>query len=259
MSNISLISKVAALINDSGMPIKGWQRNLLAYKERHLGKKCVLIGNGPSVRLADLNQINQQDCITFVFNRFHKIYSELDFQPDYTVAIDPAFINDFADELQHQHRGELFIGHHKIFNLDVKFNWFRVKSNQNFEFSNNPIKYIEPGGSVVIAAMQLAYYMGINEFYLYGLDHNFTFSPNEKQGNDNRDNLMVVGEGNHFIDNYRSNKAWIPPDMALIEEAFVKSKQFLELNKRKIVNISRKSNLSVIPALNFESFLETFN
>ncbi len=236
---------------ESGLPIKKWQRKVLSYKNKHKGKKCILIGNGPSVSLDDLKIINDLDCITFVFNRFHKAYEQVDFNPDYTISIDPIFINDFFDELLLNHRGELFIGHHKEIESSFEYTWFKVKSNEQFNFSSSPVKYIEPGGNVVIAALQLAYFMGISEFYLYGIDHDFSFSVSNTA-----DNKLVKGEGNHFIRDYRSNKAWCPPHFDMMENAFTKSKEFIELNDRKIFNISRFSKLNILPKLDFDCFIK---
>jgi len=253
--NSLLLQNLTTLLLESGFPVKHWQKNITSYKNKHSGKKCILIGNGPSVRFEDLKLINEIDCVTFVFNRFHKVYEKLDFRPNYTVAIDPLFINDFFDELLSNSRGELFIGHHKQLERADEYNWFKIKSNVKFKFAANPLKHIEPGGSVVVAGLQLAFYMGCSEFYLYGIDHDFTFS-DFKCNNKNTNRDLVQGEGNHFIANYRSNKMWCPPDFDLIERAFIGSKEFLERKSKLIMNISRKSKLKALPTLDFDLFIK---
>ena len=251
--------KLTSFVNfvlESGVPIKHWQKNLSSFKGIHKGKKCILIGNGPSVTYGDLEKIDGLDCIKFVFNRFHKVYTSLKFTPDYTLSINPLFIDDFYDELINEHKGELFVGHHKTLANDSKYNWFKIKTNEEFEFSDNPIKFVEPGGSVVVAALQIAYFMGCRDFFVYGIDHSFS-----KNENNNRDtsSTLAFGEGNHFIKNYRSDKAWCPPNTELIEQAFLKSKLYIEANGGHLINISRRTQLNVLPKLGFDEFFNRLN
>ena len=246
-------SDLANVFLESGFAFKGWQKEFKKLKGIHQGKACILIGNGPSVTLNDLDKINATNCIKFVFNRFHKIYSSLDFAPDYTMSIDPLFIEDFFDELLEEHKGQLLLGHHKELSEAEKFKWFKIKTLDVFKFSDCPIKFVSPGGSVVVAALQIAYYMGCRDFYLYGVDHKF--SCNKMFDNKNESHL-VNGDGNHFIKNYRSGRAWHPPDNNLIEDAFMQSKLFIESNDGSLINISRDSQLTVIERADCDEILE---
>ncbi len=249
----SLVNFLVNILLESGIPFKAWQRKLKAFEGIHKGRACILIGNGPSVRLSDLEKINRLNSVKFVFNRFHKIYPSLDFYPDYTMSIDPLFIEDFIDELSKNHRGHLFLGHHRELSHSVNFSWFKIKSAGKYEFSNDPIKYTVPGGSVVVAALQIAYYMGCREFYLYGVDHKFLGCTIKNNPNGSE---LVEGDGNHFIKNYRSGKAWHPPDMLLIEKAFLDSKMFIESNGGSLKNMSRYSQLEVIDKVDCNKVFE---
>lgn len=239
----AIVNILANTILESGLAFKDWQKKLKNFKGIHAGKPCILIGNGPSVELCDLEKINNINCVKFVFNRFHKIYPSLDFCPDYTMSIDPLFIEDFFDELLANFRGKLLLGHHKELIRSDEFHWFKIKTVGDYRFSKDPIKYTDPGGSVVVAALQIAYYMGCRDFYLYGVDHKFSSRTIKNQTNDS---YLVEGDGNHFIKNYRSGKAWHPPDELLIENAFLDSKIFIESNGGSLKNISRYSQLNMI-------------
>lgn len=252
-----MIRRLLRYIYDSGLPIKRWQRILSAYKKRHTGTPCLIIGNGPSVRAEDLMIINDLDCVTFVCNRFHKIYTNIDFQPDYTVAIDPLFLSDFGEELVSEHRGDLFIGHHKQNPQFEKAVWFKIKASEPFHFSLNPLKHTQPGGSVIVAALQLAFFMGCREFYLYGIDHKFSFDDaNVEELAPGGGSFTVTGEHNHFIDNYRGGKSWAKPCMSEIEAAFAECHRLIEFKKGKLYNASRVSELSTIPRIEFEKFVQ---
>ena len=249
------INNIVTSILELGVPIQEWQRTLYSLKNIHKGKACILIGNGPSVTLDDLEKINDLDCIKFVFNRFHKVYSTLLFEPDYTLSIDPLFIDDFFDELLSEHKGQLLLGHHRKLTKNDNYSWFKVKNINEFEFSNSPLKYIVPGGSVIVAALQLAYYMGCREFYVYGVDHSFVSKPQQQSTTKTLDTTLVEGDGNHFIKNYRNGKAWYPPNTGLIEEAFLKCRIFIESEGGKLINISRRTQLKELPKMSFDKFV----
>lgn len=248
-----MLSFLFKMILETGIPLQRWQRDLVRFKNIHKGETCVLIGNGPSVNHHDLIQLNQLNLTTFVFNRFHKIYDSVEFEPTYTLSIDPSFIDDFFEELLKNAKGTLFIGHHKYLPQMQGFNWLRIKDTKIFKFAENPLRSISPGGSVVVAAIQLAYYMGCKDIYLYGIDHSFRVesipeSPNGK----------VQGEGNHFIKDYRSDTAWFPPDTVKIEQSFTACLNKINRGSGNLINISRESKLPGVPRQDFTDFIETY-
>ena len=79
-----------------GLPITDDTRELSKLKDIHRGRQAFLIGNGPSVRIEDLEKFKDQ--LTFCFNRFYLAYDRMDFRPTYTLAADPQFIQDFSSE-----------------------------------------------------------------------------------------------------------------------------------------------------------------
>ncbi|MZI95804.1 DUF115 domain-containing protein [Vibrio sp. CAIM 722] len=247
---LEYIKDVVKMALYSGFPLQVWQFNLNRLKNLHKGKSCILIGNGPSVKYSDLDKINSSNSIKFVFNRFHKAYENIDFTPNYTVVIDPYFIRDFYDELLVNHRGCLLIGIDSKFPVSLRNFYFRIKSTDPFEFSLNPLKYISTGASVVVSAIQLAYFMGMKDIYLYGIDHSFEYVAEDSED-------LIMGEGNHFIENYRSGKRWCPPNLPLIENGFKCSAEMLELKNGKLINISRESRLPHIKKENFDDIIHT--
>lgn len=236
-----------------GLPILPWQLKVRMLKNIHKGKSCILVGNGPSVTYSDLGKINNTKAVKFVFNRFHKVYDKCEFSPDYTVSIDPIFVNDFFDELILMHRGKLLVGLDRVPFLANKCSFFRIKNTEPFEFSCNPLKYTSTGASVIVATIQLAYYMGIKDVFIYGVDHHFHFDNNDSELSYEK---LTKGEGNHFIKNYRSGKSWCPPNMLSIEQGFKECAIFLVKNGGQLVNISRESKLPYVEKVNFDDVIE---
>lgn len=213
----------------------------------HTGKKAVLLGSGPSVKIEDFSYF--LNYVTFACNRFHLCYHKTDFRPDYTVVSDLQMDEDFGDEIELKAESAVIICLEK--KRRVLENNFFIKNNTSSRWFDNPMNGLNPSGSTLLIALQLAYYMGIRDFLLYGVDHSFTFKTNEKSDSVWR---SAIGDDNHFIDNYRSGKPWCPPDVTGIELGFKSCETILKKNGGSIINISRHSELPVIPRIPFDSF-----
>jgi hypothetical protein len=221
-------------------------------KNKHKGKEAILIGNGPSVRIEDLLSISKSDKIIFVFNRFYLSYEQYDldfFKPDYIVSIDPEVIKDFAPEIiKNNHGADVLLGTKKTYPRG-NYKKFFIKNKKPFKISEYlPFQRIPTGDSVVITAINIAYYMGIKKMYLYGIDHNFNSKEKLSDG-------KVVGGNNHFLNNYRDGKAWYFPKIESIENSFKESDKFLRAKNGFLINCSRFTKLEVIEKKNLEECL----
>jgi hypothetical protein len=116
-------------------------------------------------------------------------------------------------------------------------------------FSKNPLRCMYCGGTVTTKALQLAYYMGISEVYLTGIDFSFHV-PSKKLPNG-----MVIsqGETNHFHPDYRKEgEVWGLPDFELQERSYRLAKDIYEKDGRRILNATRGGRLEVFPKVDFE-------
>ena len=106
-----------------------------------------------------------------------------------------------------------------------------------------------PGGGTLITALQIGYHMGITKFYLYGVDHNFTYAVDD---NEEDHYAKASGEGNHFIANYRSGKPWAPPNLWQVEASLLSSQVFLQSRGGWIKNATRGGKLEVLERVEFD-------
>ena len=58
-------------------------KQLKAYKNRFEGRRCFFIGNGPSLRAADLTKLHENGDITFGFNRIYNIFDQTPWRPTF--------------------------------------------------------------------------------------------------------------------------------------------------------------------------------
>lgn len=219
---------------------------------QHKGKIGFLIGNGPSVKLKDLEAIgNNEEIISFTANRFYLCYEQTSFRPHYVLSSDQQMINDFGNEITYNNASnQVFLASlFKPQHIRNDFVWIKLIHGRPFRFSKNIKKSLMSGGGTLIAALQLGYHMGIRKFYLYGVDHNFHYKKDEGQ----IDNIK--GEGNHFIDNYRSGKSWQEPRIDLVEYSFKECDKVLQMENGFLKNATHGGNLQILERIEFNEII----
>jgi len=219
---------------------------LNGWKDRYRGKSAWLIGNGPSVRTADLDQL--RDKLTFCFNRFHLAHATTELRPTFTVTADKQMIQDFGQEMVDSSSGIVFVADEKLPDIFGNYVWLRLLTTPLF--SMNPSQIVSPGGSSLFVAMQIAHFMGIRHLYIYGADFKFSFSSTRLMKDKFR---SAVGEGNHFIANYRAGKAWCPPSLKDIAPSFQLARHLFASEGGFIKNATRGGILEIFERTTFEA------
>ncbi len=233
---------------ERGAPRSENDRRIAALKNRHAGRIGWLLGNGPSVRVEDLERLAGEVC--FGCNRLYLAYDTMDFRPTYLCSSDRQMIADFGQEMVDRHPGTVcFVSEEPPKVRGANHVWFRYHSRTPLEFSPNAFDFVMPGGGTLITAMQIGFHMGITRFYLYGVDHNFSFQVNEKEEDQFK---RATGDDNHFIKNYRSGKAWCPPVLWQIEASFLACHVFLRQYGGWVKNATRGGKLDILERIEFD-------
>lgn len=228
-----------------------WRQNksrLETYRDIHRGKRCFVIGNGPSLRNTDLSHLKGE--MTFGLNRIYLLFPELGFITSYLVSVNELVLEQCAAEMQAlklpkfvtwRARRWFSAGPETLF-LDTDFtgpeNFTPDAAGRMFE-----------GFTVTYVALQLAFYMGFQEAILVGVDHNFTTkgTPNE----------TVVSKGddpNHFAPGYFGKGfRWQLPDLDGSERAYLLAKQAYEGAGRRVLDATVGGKLAVFPKVSYES------
>lgn len=228
-----------------GLPLTNDHRKIFRLKNKHKNQIGFLIGNGPSVRLNDLDRL--KDKTTFCCNRFHLAYDKLTFRPKYTLTADLQVIEDFGQEIVWKSENLIFIIWKYPVNLKGEYIWVRAEFGHGF--SEDVFKCVYPGGGTLIAGVQIGYFLGIKKFFLYGIDHNFKFRTCANSVDEWR---IAQGNGNHFIKNYRSGKQWAPPPIDKIEKSFKLCDNFLRSEGGWLKNATRGGKLEVLERVDFD-------
>ena len=225
---------------------------LAAMKDSRVGETAWLIGNGPSVRIEDLDRL--QDRLCFAFNRFHLSYGDTRLRPEFTISGDRQMIEDFGDDIVTHAGGTVLLSNEEPPALTGDYCWLRQVIGFPSLFSRDASRRVTPGGSSVFVAMQVAYWLGIRDFMIYGADFKFSYAAN--LGSDDR-MRAATGEGNHFIKNYRSGRPWCPPAVLNILSSFLAARLLIESEGGTVRNVTRGGALEVFERADFDEALRT--
>lgn len=173
----------------------GWFFYQKIYKERRYdtlfaelkdskhGKRCFIIGNGPSLKSKDLDQLTGEDC--FAANGIYNIFPNTLWRPTYYLIMDRYF--DAAPEMIRDIESDaVFLGDYywrfnNVLRDDAICLHQRIPFNQkSYPISQDISKNVVNTYTVSFVAMQIAAYLGYKEIYLLGVDHNYEFELDEK-------------------------------------------------------------------------------
>jgi hypothetical protein len=224
-------------------------------RNKHNGKRCFIIGNGPSLTLEDLGKLKSE--VTFAFNRIYYAFDQTEWRPTYYCSEDNKTIFKSKEEINSLEIETKFFPVNFPWDYKIHFNnakYFIFKfGDRNVEpkFSEDIVKGIYWGNTVAYTAIQLAVYMGIKEIYLLGVDHNFS-----KMVNDKGEIIIDETAKDYFIEKYNTDKDDLYiPNVEVSTRAFSAAKKYADENNIKIYNATRGGKLEVFERVNFDNLI----
>jgi hypothetical protein len=237
-----------------------WKR-LKKFHNIHQGKRCFIIGNGPSLNKTDLSLL--ADEYTIGVNGIFYKYDEIQFSPTYYVVEDDHVIADnlrkigeidYAVKFFPDDYADLIDSADDTFFMPADFGFY-IKSHPYYEtprFSKDITEAVYTGQTVTYINLQLAYYMGFSEVYLIGVDFSYTIPDSAKI-----DGLTIVSQDddpNHFHPDYfGKGKKWHDPKLYNCLKSYRFAKKVFEEDGRKIYNATIGGNLEVFERVDYYS------
>lgn len=230
------------------------RRRLAALKDVHRGRTAVIVGNGPSLRLADLDALAASDAVTFAFNKIYLAYDRTPFRPTYFMVEDHLVAENNAAAI------DAVRGSTRLYR-DFLLRWLQPADDAvlfglsieepkdgRVGFSVDPLDLCW-GASVTYSALQLALYMGCEKVYLTGIDFTFTMP-----GVQPKDVLVAGAERNHFLPEYRQpGERWNRPRPEVTQLAFEAARNHAAAHGCRIFNATRGGALKVFPRADFDA------
>ena len=220
-----------------------------SWKNSKRGKRCFLIGNGPSLKVEDLEKLKNEDC--FGVNEIHRIFSKTSWRPN-SITIKDRYSKSTPEEIAKLDCKMVFLGdYYWRYNTILRKDAVCIREKYSFntkryKFSDDLRNGTYSAPTVAYTVMQIIAHFGYSEVYLLGFDHSYSFEF-DKNGN-----VINTGTMNaHFFrdDNAKDiiGNVW---GMTKAYEAF---KKYADEHGVIVKNATRGGKLNVFERVNFDT------
>ena len=230
---------------------KKFGKKLIKFKNLHKGESCFIVGNGPSLQISDLEQIQKRGICSFGMNLSYHIYDKTFWRPSYHVICEYNILREYYDDIKRLRHDNLFIKN--FYYMDETpylddINYYPGYSMRNYykdnKFSDDITKVVYAGYSVTYDALQIAIYMGFKKIYLIGNDFSYMGDP--------------AGKGNHFYDDIMRDKRIVAgrPYINVTLKSLQIAKEYADSNGIIILNATRGGKLEVFQRADIDKVFE---
>jgi len=233
-----------------------WRRDSIkrirSYHNKYTGKRCFIIGNGPSLRKTDMKKLKNE--FTFGMNRIFLMFPELGFKTSFLVSVNDLVIEQSKDEFKKVDIPTFISWRAKRWVEPRNNLYYLYTTYTGKKFAKDVTKRMWEGATVTYSCLQLAFYMGFSKAILIGVDHSFSTK--------GEPNTTIVSRGddvNHFHPGYFGKGfKWQLPDLDTSEIAYWLAGEAFQKNGGEVVDATVNGKLTVFPKVNYESlFNET--
>jgi hypothetical protein len=228
------------------------RKQLKELRNSQHGKRCFIIGNGPSIQQTDLSKLRAE--ITFGLNRIYLLFPKLGFSTTYLVMVNWLVLEQCINEILPLSMIK-FLPWTFRKRLDPKMlgNMIFVQDElREKAFTTDARRPMWQGATVTFVALQLAYHLGFKQVILVGVDHSFR-TPGKAHSE-------VVSQGddpNHFSPDYFGNGfRWNLPDLETSEIAYHLAKRAFEADGRMVLDATIGGKLTVFPKVNYRELFD---
>ncbi len=259
LESFEFVIQTTAKAPDSNSPIinlfdlknyvkKFYYESMEKFKNLFKERRCVIVGNGPSLSVEDLDKLHNSNVICFGMNGIPLIMKYTKWVPDYYVCEDSKMMELFHDLVVNSQIENILLADtnkqyyenmQKIKKVDIFHLEMEEYSPSYPPFSENIEKCVYSGYTVTYACIQIAVYMGFREIYLLGIDFDY-----------NEGETIKV---EHFVKEYYSDTKKINPsrkqDNLLAYQA---ARKYADSHDIKIYNATRGGKLEVFERVDFD-------
>lgn len=225
---------------------------LETYRNKHRGKRCFVMANGPSLGKMELEVLKGE--YTMSMNRAYLLYEQWGFVPSYYVCINELVLEQFAEDISQLDMPRFVNFNRRSYfpevDEDESLMYLRLGLKLKDQFSGDVTDTILSGGTVTFACLQLAYFMGFDEVILIGMDHNFV----EKGVPNTTEARQSEQDESHCHPNYfPKGTKWQLPDLYRSELAYAMARQYYEMDGRRILDATVGGKCDVFTKVDFKS------
>jgi hypothetical protein len=260
--------------------------SLSQYRDCHVGERCWLMGNGPSLNKMDLELFKNE--IIFASNSVFLLFDRLSWRPNYYSCVDTRVLPDISSEIRQMlltypeitafFPSELILsdGSSRILNTRLIISgcpnatFFQQKlmdctdlPSSSFSL-NSSLSFVSPN-TVTITLMQLACFMGFASIYLIGCDTTYKVNSSVIQSGPTAfgtkgQKLLLTStkddDSNHFVSNYfGKGRKWHNPKTEAMIRHYSNAKHVLDDAGVRVFNATVGGNLEVFERVDYRQVL----
>lgn len=232
---------------------RGELKKLAKLRGIYQGKRCFVIGTGPSLTAADLDALSGE--YTFASNSIFRYFDKTSWRPDFYAVCDAIYYmsnKKNCDDVSptKQKFFPLDFALNFGFNADCRYFLRPYYGSNHPKFKVNPMRAFEEGCTVTYHLLQLAVMMGFSEIYLLGIDFNYSLYKDNK-GNIIRDDKVKDYAFNDKAANYNV------PNLEACYYAYSAAEEYCKQHdyKVRIYNATRGGKLEVFMRVNFDDVI----
>jgi len=238
---------------------------LALLRNRHLGERVFILGNGPSLTRCDLSALKGE--FTFGVNKIHLLFDQIDWRPSFytlldwkmgaAVAADVSALDESIKFFPERFRGVLPT------QGDVYWYWPRaVGSHIDDQFEPDATKGIPSRATVLVTAIQQAFFLGFREIILIGVDASYTIPESVKQsgpdqfGTGTRLHLESTADDdpNHFSPSYfGAGDRWHDPNADDMHRMFRIMRKGVERHGGRLLNATVGGSLEQLQRADYST------
>jgi hypothetical protein len=253
--------------NISDPYVKKASSRIRVLKGKFYGKRCFIMGNGPSLNQMDLSLLQGE--YVWGSNKIYLLFDRINWRPSFYISVDTRVVPDIAVEIADLTSTLpdtlFFFPHHfrvkNILRSGENVYWYREVPLDESDlpggmFTQDASQWVSSVRTVTVAALQLAVYLGFNPIYLIGCDTTYKIPPTVVKLQDTRDGLISTQDDdpNHFVPGYfGAGSQWHDPHVDRMIFHYEQARRFCEPRGVQIINATLGGNLEVFPRLDYSS------
>jgi hypothetical protein len=236
------------------------KKKIDSLKNKYEGKRCFILGNGPSLNKNDLTKLEGE--YSFGVNGIFYKTEESGYKPTFYVVEDTQVMNDNLEKidrydveykfLRKEYKSKI-INHNKVLYFNMNRGFYE-RSSPHFaspRFSLDCSERLYCGQTVTFLNLQIAYYLGFKQVVLIGMDFEYNIPPSAIIDGDVI--TSTQDDTNHFHPDYfGKGKKWHDPKLDNVIKSYLMAKDIYESDGREILNATVGGRLEVFDRADYE-------
>lgn len=240
---------------------EGYQRRMWRWRNRYAGRRCFILGNGPSLAQTDVWPLRRE--ITIGLNAVYKLFEEWGFKTTYLLledieqtelrGPDLPFVRGLT-KLAALYNAYAFAADRETFFFNARLGNPQYWRDMAPRFSRDFADIVYLGSTVTYIALQLAHYLGCGPVYLVGVDHDYgelaeRFPPGKITITE--ENAAMVRTCHFNAGYYEVGDVIGVPDVKRQNEAYAEARRVFEEDGRRVYNATLGGKLEAFERVDY--------